>query len=60
MIKDEHMKKVFPQPPMVAYRQPKNSSLRQLLVKSKIPVREKRQNQGIKNVTKLDAIPAHL
>ena len=52
MIKDEHMKKVFPQPPMVAYRQPKNSSLRQLLVKSKIPVREKRQNPGMKKCNK--------
>ena len=48
MIKDEHMKKVFSEPPMVAYRQPKNSSLRQLLVKSKIPVREKRQIPGMK------------
>ena len=32
MIKNEHMKKVFKEPPMVAYRQPKNSSLCQLLV----------------------------
>jgi len=48
MSKDEHLKKVFPQPPMVAYRQPKNSSLRQLLVKSKLPEREKRLVKGMK------------
>ena len=48
MTKDEHLKKVFPQPPMVAYRQPKNSSLRQLLVKSKLPEREKRVVKGMK------------
>jgi len=48
MSKDEHLKKVFPQPPMVAYRQPKNSSLRQLLVKSKLPEREQRLIKGMK------------
>jgi hypothetical protein len=37
MVKDSYMKEVFPRPPMVAYRQPKFSSLRQLLVKSKVP-----------------------
>ena len=52
MIKNEHMKKVFKEPPMVAYRQPKNSSLRQLLVKAKLPVREKRKNPGMKKCLK--------
>ena len=60
MTKDEHLKKVFPQPPMVAYRQPKNSSLRQLLVKSKLPEREKRVVKGMKNVTSKVVIPVHL
>ena len=48
MIKDEHLKKVFTHPPMVAYRQPKNSSIRQMLVKSKLPEREKRVVNGMK------------
>ena len=48
MTKDEHLKKVFPEPPMVAYRQPKNSSIRQMLVKSKLPEREQRVVNGMK------------
>jgi hypothetical protein len=35
MIKDAYLKKVFPAPPMVAYRRPKN--LRDTLIKAKIP-----------------------
>ena len=48
MIKDEYLKKVFPLPPMVAYRQPKHSSIRQILVKSKLPEREQRTVKGMK------------
>ena len=47
MTKDENLKKVFPKPPMVAYSQPKNSSLRQLLDKYKLPEREKRVVKGL-------------
>ena len=52
MIKDEHMKKVFPEPPMVAYRQPKNSSIRQMLIKSKLPTRERKSADGMKKCNK--------
>jgi hypothetical protein len=50
MIKDAHMEEVFPEPPMVAYRQAKNTSLKSLLVKSKLPAntREKRKKAGMK------------
>ena len=49
MIRDPYLSKVYSQPPMVAYRQPKQSSLRQILVKSKIPpLREKRNSKGFK------------
>ena len=37
-----------PEPPMVAYRQPKNSSIRQMLVKSKLPERDQRVVNGMK------------
>ena len=37
---------------MVAYRQPKNSQLRQLLIKYKLPVREKGQNPDMKKCLK--------
>ena len=45
---DNHLKNVFPKPPMVAYKQPNNSSLRQILIKSKLPQREKRIIPGLK------------
>lgn len=48
MIKDERLKKIFPDPPLVAYRQPKHSSIREILVKSKLPEREKRCVKGMK------------
>jgi hypothetical protein len=48
MVKDERLKKIFPEPPLVAYRQPKHSSLREILVKSKLPEREKRSVKGMK------------
>ena len=50
MVKDPYLKKVFPSPPMVAYRRPKN--LRNFLIKAKIPPnppqREKRCPPGMK------------
>ena len=49
MIKDPYLKKVFPAPPMVAYRRAKN--LRDKLVKAKVPppaTRKKRQLAGMK------------
>ena len=48
MVKDERLKKIFPEPPLVAYRQPKHSSIREILVKSKLPEREKRCVKGMK------------
>ena len=45
---DNHLKNVFPQPPMVAFKQPRNSSLRQILVKSTLPGREQRLLPGLK------------
>ena len=36
MVKDPYLKDVFKKPPMVAYRQPRNSSLQSLLVKTKL------------------------
>ena len=40
MTKDTYLKKVFPSPPMVAFRRPKN--LRDKLIKAKIPPTPKR------------------
>ena len=50
MTKDNYMKGVFPKPPMIAYRQAKNSSLRNLLVKAKLPDQSKpmRKKAGMK------------
>ena len=51
MVKDPYLKKVFPAPPMVAYRRPKN--LRDKLIKAKVPPtppkREKRCPPGMKS-----------
>lgn len=52
MIKDEHLKDVFPKPPMVAYRQPKKSSIRSHLVKAKLPEKQKRVIVGMKKCNK--------
>ena len=56
MIKDPYLKEVFPEPPLVAYRKPKNSSLREMLVKSKVPeempTRSQRQTNGTKKCRK--------
>ena len=45
---------VFPDPPMVAYRQTRNTSLRSLLVKTKLPGRAKtkRKKSGMKKCNK--------
>jgi peptide-methionine (R)-S-oxide reductase len=61
MIQDSHLKEVFPKPPMVAYRQPKQSSLKELLVKTKLPDsgREQRILKGMKkcNIPKCNTCP---
>ena len=43
MSKDNSMKEVFPKPPMVAYKQPRNSSLQSLLIKTKLPEQRTRR-----------------
>ena len=52
MIKDPYLKEVFPQPPMIAYRKPRMSSLRELLVRARVPPpkpqRPRRQQVGMK------------
>ena len=50
MIRDPYLEKVFPKPPMVAYRKPRGSSLRDKLVKAKIPTssRTSRSKNGMK------------
>ena len=53
MVNDPYLKKVFPVPPMVAYRRAKN--LKDKLVKAKVPpptTRKKRQLQGMKPFNK--------
>ena len=53
MTKDPYLKKVFPEPPMVAYRRAKN--LRDKLVKAKLPppaARKKRQLPGMRKCNK--------
>ena len=53
MVRDPYLSKVYPKPPMIAYRQPRQSSLRQILVKSKIPpLHEKRTKKGFKKCNK--------
>ena len=49
-MKDNQMLRVFPSPPMVAYRQARNSSLKSLLVKSKLPekTRTRRNKNGMR------------
>ena len=49
---DQHLKEVFHKPPMVAFRQPKNSSLRSRLVKTKLPTRNQRTLPGLKKCQK--------
>jgi hypothetical protein len=44
---DNHLKETFIQPPMVAYKQPRNSSLRQILIKSTLPHRNRRLQPGL-------------
>ena len=46
------MQAVFPDPPMVAYRQARNTSLKSLLVKTKLPERVKRKKAGMKKCNK--------
>ena len=56
---DQHLKEVFHKPPMVAFRQPKNSSLRSRLVKTKLPTRNQRTLPGSKNVKNQDVAPVN-
>ena len=58
MVKDPYLREVFPQPPMVAYRQPRGYSLRELLVKSKIP--PQRQCRAIEGMSKCNKEPCSL
>lgn len=51
MVRDKHMKQVFQKPPMVAYKQP-YTSLRNLLVKTKLQVRDQRKIPGFKKCRK--------
>ena len=49
MTHDPYLKKVFPEPPMVAFRRPKN--LRDILIKAKVPTpkeKPRRQLKGMK------------
>jgi hypothetical protein len=41
MTKDEKMSKMYPQPPMVAYKQPPN--IRRILCHAKVPTEHKRE-----------------
>ena len=50
--KDQHLKDVFHKPPMVAFRQPKNSSLRSKLIKTKLPTRNQWTLPGLKRCKK--------
>ena len=54
MTKDSYMKAVFPSPPMIAFIQARNSSLRNLLVKTKLPesTRDRRKIVGMKKYRK--------
>ncbi|MCP4119430.1 MAG: GIY-YIG nuclease family protein [Desulfobacteraceae bacterium] len=45
---DNQLNKVFNKPPMIAYKQPPQSNLRQILVKSTLPDREQRVLPGLK------------
>ena len=49
---DQHLKDVFHKPPMVAFRQSKNSSLRSKLIKTKLPTRNQRTLPGLKRCNK--------
>ena len=51
LVRDKHMKRVFPKPPMVAYKQPP-TALRNLLVKTKLQVRNQRKIPGLKKCRK--------
>ena len=53
MVKDPYMKKVFPEPPLVAYRKPRNSALKDILVKTKVPpLRQRRVVKGMSKCNK--------
>ena len=59
MIKDPHLKETFPQPPLVAYKRPKN--IGDKLIRSKIPPipssRPKRELNGMKKCHKCPICP---
>ena len=59
MIQDPRLKEVFPKPPLVAYKRPKN--IRDTLIRSKVPPlsnsRPKRQLPGMKKCNKCGACP---
>ena len=59
MIQDPRLKEVFPKPPLVAYKRPKN--IRDKIIRSKVPPlpssRPKRELKGMKKCNKCSACP---
>ena len=59
MIQDTRLKEVFPKPPLVAYKRPKN--IRDKIIRSKVPPlpssRPKRELKGMKKCNKCSACP---
>ena len=51
LVRDRQMKLIYPKPPMVAFKQP-HTALKNLLVKTKLQVREKRRIPGLKKCGK--------
>ena len=50
MIQDPHMKEIFPDPPLIAYKRQKN--LRQMLIRAKVPPISKRPKREIHGMRK--------
>ena len=59
MSKYSYLKDVFPSPPMIAFKRARNSSLRNLLVKTKLPEypRDRRKIVGMKKCRKASCCP---
>ena len=59
MNKYSYLKDVFPSPPMIAFKRTRNSSLRNLLVKTKLPesTRDRRMIVGMKKCRKASCCP---
>lgn len=59
MTRDQYMAEVFPKPPLIAYKRPKN--LRDLLIKAKVPARQQqrpgRDKTGMKQCQKCPICP---